>query len=202
VSSYSKGRYALGLSEETIAGHRVIGHSGGHVGIASELLVVPETGHVAVILTNGDVDAFWYVRATIARRLLGENNGNATYWQTLKVIARTEAEGERAGLEEAERVGGAAALRESVIDVTAGKWLHRDDAARALSLLRLNTLLFPASDDAWLRLADSARVLGSVDQAITAYERYLSRVPGDSDAAVHLKSLQVRASNAGAGDTR
>jgi len=189
VQPYSKGRYALGLSEQTIGGHRVIGHSGGHIGIAGELLVFADDDHVAVILTNGDVDAFWNVRNTIVRALLGDDTESAPYWRTLDVIDRTDRDGLQPGVEEAARLGGASGLRESVIDVTAGKWLHRGDASRSMALFELNTRLFPDSDDALLRFADAARVLELDTVAVAAYQRYLARVPGDTEAATHLRSL-------------
>jgi D-alanyl-D-alanine carboxypeptidase len=189
VHPYSKGKYALGLSEEIIRGRRVIGHSGGHIGIANELLVVPQTGEVAVILTNGDVDAFWNVRNTITRALLGDDDNSSPYWRTLAVIARAEEGGAGAGLEEAARAGGAITLREGVIDVTAGKWLHRGDAKRALALFELNVKLFPDSADALLRLADAARVLDRKALALSTYVRYLERVPDDKEAALRYRSL-------------
>ena len=192
VHPYSKGRYALGLSEETIRGNRVIGHSGGHIGIAGELLVLPGSDQVVVILTNGDVDAFWNVRNRVTRALLGDDKGSEAYWRTLDLVAYAQEHGTRSGLKEAARLGGAAAISESVIDVTAGKWLHRNDVRRALALFELNAQLFPTSDDALLRLADAARVLRREALAISSYEGYLARVPGDAEAAAHLRSLKTR----------
>ncbi len=46
--------YGLGFVTETHHGHPSFGHSGGAPGMGTNLLVVPDVGYVAVILTNGD----------------------------------------------------------------------------------------------------------------------------------------------------
>lgn len=189
---YAKGRYGLGISEEQILGHRVIGHSGGHIGIAGELLVFPDDGYVAVILTNGDVDAFWYVRNNLMRHLIGDDEAGRPYWQTLDVIARAEKDGLQAGLAAADQLGDTSRLREAVIDVTAGKWFHRGDADRAIALFQLNAALFPESDEAQRRLAEGARILGHTAIAIDAYQRYLKRMPEDAEAKNNLRMLESR----------
>lgn len=46
--------YGLGFVTDAHHGHATFGHSGGAPGMGTNLLVVPDLGYVAVILTNGD----------------------------------------------------------------------------------------------------------------------------------------------------
>jgi CubicO group peptidase (beta-lactamase class C family) len=48
------GSYGLGFVTETHHGHRSFGHSGGAPGMGTNLLIVPDLGYVAVLLTNYD----------------------------------------------------------------------------------------------------------------------------------------------------
>ena len=46
--------YGLGFVTETHHGHRSFGHSGGAPGMGTNLIIVPDLGYVAVVLTNYD----------------------------------------------------------------------------------------------------------------------------------------------------
>ena len=46
--------YGLGFVTETYHGHRGFGHSGGAPGMGTNLMIVPDLGYVAVVLTNYD----------------------------------------------------------------------------------------------------------------------------------------------------
>ncbi len=184
---YAKGRYGYGVSEDVVNGHRIIGHSGGHYGIANELMIFEDLGIVAVILTNCDVDAYFDIANWLKRELVGESGATRAYWRTRAVVDIAIANGEAAGLAAARTRG--EALREIVIDLAGLKALHRRQDATALALLSLNRALFPESSAALLSLASGYRVAGRSDAAKQAYAAYLAMEPDDTDARRALARL-------------
>jgi CubicO group peptidase (beta-lactamase class C family) len=52
--SDNRNGYGLGFVTETHHGHRTFGHSGGAPGMGTNLVIVPDLGYVAVVLTNYD----------------------------------------------------------------------------------------------------------------------------------------------------
>jgi len=52
--SDNRNGYGLGFVTETHHGHRIFGHSGGAPGMGTNLVIVPDLGYIAVILTNYD----------------------------------------------------------------------------------------------------------------------------------------------------
>ncbi len=64
------GRYGYGFGEETVNGHRTIGHTGGAPGISAVFRVFPDEGYTVVVLANVDNEAMPLARkltALIAR---------------------------------------------------------------------------------------------------------------------------------------
>jgi D-alanyl-D-alanine carboxypeptidase len=184
---YPKGRYGYGVSEEVVNGHRIIGHSGGHYGIANELMIFEDLGITAVILTNCDVDAYFAIANWLKRELVGDSPATRAYWQTRAVIDATMAKGEAAGAATAKAQGGTP--RESVIDLAGLKALHRRQDAAAVALLSLNRTLFPDSPGALWSLASAYRVMGRKDAARALYTDYLAKEPDDVDAKRALARL-------------
>ena len=65
-----RSRYAYGFGDETIGGHRVVGHSGGFPGISSNLDIYWDDGYVVAVMSNVDMGAMPVVekaRGLIAR---------------------------------------------------------------------------------------------------------------------------------------
>ncbi len=61
-------KYAYGFGDSMIAGHRMVGHSGGAEGICSFLNIYPELGYTFVVLSNTDSGCFLvqdYIENTI-----------------------------------------------------------------------------------------------------------------------------------------
>ncbi|MGD8813388.1 MAG: serine hydrolase domain-containing protein [Anaerolineales bacterium] len=48
--------YGYGIIVRTCNGFRVVGHSGGSLGVCSNLDIIPDLGYTVVVLTNGDFD--------------------------------------------------------------------------------------------------------------------------------------------------
>lgn len=187
VSDYARGRYGLGVSEATINGHRVIGHSGGHIGIAGELMVFEDLGYVAVVLTNGEVEAFWDLDVWIKRELCGEDAAARNHAFTRRLIDALAADAAAGQALYAARPEGVRA-RASVIDVYGFRLLHAGRAEAGLNLLRFNVEVAGDSSALW-SWAEGLRLAGRREAARDAYRAYLGREPGDADAEARLKTL-------------
>ena len=180
---YDRGNYAYGMSIDTIGGHAVFGHTGGHFGIANELLVCPEPGYTVVIMTNGEVENYWQVSHLVKSLLLGSSVASDNYYFTMRVIDSALQRGEAAG--EKAAAAGKYKLRESVIDRWAWHSLFNKKNREAVALFSLNVKSFPQSSGALYGLAEGYRLTGDTQKAITAYEQYLTMEP--DDAAVKEK---------------
>lgn len=132
---YAKGKYGYGFSEEMINGHRVIGHTGGHYGIANELMILPESAYVVVILTNGEVENYWAVSNFIKRKLVGTTPGIDNYFFTRRICNIVAAKGYDYGMKEIKRQQGRYAIRESVVDRIAFKSMFEGRNSLAMPCL-------------------------------------------------------------------
>lgn len=122
---YAKGRYGLGFSEEVINGHRVVGHTGGHIGIANEVMVFEDLGWTLAVLTNGDVDGYWSVSAFAKDLLCGKSQSTQDYWHSMALVAAASDRNLAAARAlHAKRSPGVKA-RSSVLEVESVKARHR-----------------------------------------------------------------------------
>lgn len=129
---YRQGRYGLGISTEIVNGHRIFGHSGGHIGIAGELMMFEGVGRDAgwdvAILTNGDVDGFWGVNAFVKDLLCGESASTAGYWHSLALVRAAASDGLPAARALHARRAAGVEARASVLEVEGVKARHRGRA--------------------------------------------------------------------------
>lgn len=186
---YPRGRYGYGCSEEIINGHRLIGHSGGHIGIAGAVTIFEDLGYTAIVLTNGEVDAFWDVDNAIKRELVGEDAAMRNYSFTRGLINLIARDGLEAGLAAYASRDPSNQARESVIDVYGLKALHRSETPAALALLSFNTRAFPDSSSALWSLAEAQRISGDRAAALATYRAYLVKEPADADAERWIAAL-------------
>ena len=185
-SDYPRGRYGYGMSEEVINGCRIIGHSGGHYGVAGELMAF-DNGYTFIVLTNGEVDAFWDLNNFIKGELAGEGANVRDYYFTralIDEIARDASAG-RAFYAARDPLIRA---RQSVIDVYGLKLIHQSRADAGLALLRFNVETFNDSGALW-SMAEGLLFAGRSAEAADAYRAYLAREPGDADAIQRLAEL-------------
>lgn len=188
---YDKGSYAYGISTDTISGHTIFGHTGGHFGIANEFFVCPDLGYTVVIMTNGEVENYWEVSNLIKSLLLGPTAASNNYYFTKSVIEATINNGEEAGLSIAAK-SKTNKLRESVIDRWAYHLFFDHNPQKAMALLRLNAKSFPKSADAIYSLAEGYFLTGEKEKARPAYEQYLKLEPDDTKAMERLKILTAK----------
>jgi CubicO group peptidase (beta-lactamase class C family) len=183
------GRYGYGIIEQDLNGIRLLGHSGGHYGVACELMMFPELDTTFAVLTNGDVDGYWDMEAFAHELIAGPTDETLDYRFAQDLIDLTASKGVDAGVAMAQRDINGRKAREGVIDLAAFKQIHRSQSAIGLDLLRLNSAINPASDYAIYRLADGLRVTGQTEAAIEMYRSYLDRVPGDAEAEGRIDEL-------------
>lgn len=190
------GKYGYGVIEQSLNGRRLIGHSGGHYGVAAELMMFPDLDTTFVILSNGDVDGYWNIEMFAHQLITGPTDETRNYDYTQRIIAATVAGGTDAGLAEYRRFSNSRKAREGVVDLAAFKHIHRRQFDSGLDLLRINRAINPDSDDAIYRLAEGLRVTGRSQEAIKTYRSYLERVPDDSGAERKIVRLTQGANNA------
>jgi CubicO group peptidase (beta-lactamase class C family) len=192
---YDRGSYAYGMSTDTLNGHVVFGHTGGHFGIANELMICPDAGYVVVILTNGEVENYWEISNFIKRELFGSTPAIDQYFFTRQVINTTIARGMEAGLQKVSKSNGQLAARESVIERWAFRQLFDKKDLHALDLFRLNRKLFPGSASALYNLGEGYRLCGDLEQAIAVFREYLSQEPDDEEVREKTGSLEKQLIN-------
>lgn len=185
---FRSGQYGYGVQVETINGVRLYGHTGGHHGVAAELLVVEPTDLVFVVLSNGEVEPYWALADFIRISVAGESDGSRNYAFTRQLIARTAAAGVDAGLALA-AANPERRPREGVIDTYAMRAWHEGDEARAETLLRFNRRQFPDSLSALWSLAEFYRFARRDREAVAAYRAFLERQPDDAEALGYIARL-------------
>ncbi len=176
------GKYGYGIIEQSLNGTRLLGHSGGHYGVAAELMMFPDLDTVFVVLSNGDVDAYWDVEMYAHEMIAGPTDETRNYAFTKQLIAETVAKGYDAGLKMHRNRDAVRKARSGVIDLAAFKYIHRRHYDKGIDLLRLNRAIAPDSDDAIFSLAQGLRIAGRNEEALETYRAYLERVPDSSEA--------------------
>jgi CubicO group peptidase (beta-lactamase class C family) len=68
-------RYGLGVMEGVVNGHRIVGNTGGHDGIAGEVWRFEDLGYTFAMLTNGEVDGYWGMNVAVKDILCGQSPG-------------------------------------------------------------------------------------------------------------------------------
>ncbi|MBL8771390.1 MAG: serine hydrolase [Phenylobacterium sp.] len=187
--AYHRGMYGLGCSEVVIDGKRIIGHSGGHDGVAGELMVWPQSGYRFSILSNTEPDGYFALVSFIKQLLTGADQISRVhdYSRALAQVFLTKgAEAARAM-----HAGQGPAIRpsEGLLDAQALREIHRGRSAAGLALLRFNVEVFAKSSWPRWSLAEALRRQGDSTGAVAAYRDYLALEPDDADAKRWLSIL-------------
>ncbi|MES2055238.1 MAG: serine hydrolase [Pseudomonadota bacterium] len=186
---YGDRRYGYGFIEEIANGHRVIGHGGGHIGIADELMIFPDLGYVAVILTNGDVDNFWDVRALVKRDLVGASADTESLAYTKALVETARSSGYEAAAKRLASDPAHPALRSGVLEQAGYKLLWQSQVDAAIGVFRLYITASPDDAYAFLGLGTANARAGNKAEAIRAWRRYLALEPDDAEIKTKLAAL-------------
>ena len=186
---FRDGMYGYGFMEDIINGHRVIGHTGGHDGIACELMIYPDLGYTVVILTNGEVENYWEVSNLIKKQLAGSTPSIDNFFYTKEVIKTVCNKGYDAGIKEIEQNLKKYSVRESLVERYGYKLLFEKKTNQAIDLFKLNNHLFPNSTYGYYYISEAYRVSGQNKQAIEYLKLYIEKEPEDNDAKLKYKLL-------------
>lgn len=186
---YREGMYGYGFSENTINGHRVIGHTGGHFGIANELMIFPDLGYTVVILTNGEVENYWEVSNLIKKQLAGSTPTIDNFFYTKDIIKIVCNKGYEIAIKEIESGSKENSLKESVIERYGFKLLFEKKNNQAIDLFKLNIHSFPNSTVGYYNISEAYRISGQKKEAIEYLKLYIEKEPEDSDAKLKYATL-------------
>ncbi|MFV8347547.1 serine hydrolase [Flavobacterium sp. ZB4P13] len=185
-----EGMYGYGFQENTINGHRVIGHAGGHDGIASELMIFPDLGYTVVILTNGEVENYWEVSNLIKKQLVGPTPTIDNFFYTKVIIKAVCNKGYEVAINEMESSSKKYSLRESLIERYGYKLLFEKKYNQAIDLFNLNIHSFPNSTYGYYNISEAYRVSNQKKEAIKFLKLYIEKEPEDKDAILKYEILQ------------
>lgn len=186
---YGKRRYAYGFTEETANGHRLIGHGGGNTGIADELMIFPDLGYTAVILTNGDVENFWDIENFLKRNVMGASPATESFDFTRSLVDATATSGYDAGAALLEKDPHHPAIRAGLLEQMGYKLLWQSKIEQAVAVFRLYALASPEDEYAYLGLGTAYERAGNKTAAIAAYTKYVGFEPDDQAIKTKLQKL-------------
>lgn len=137
-----RGRYGLGFVEETINGHRMVGNTGGHFGIAGEVWRYEDLDVTFAMLTNGEVDGYWGLNVAVKDILCGPSPSTAGYHlgMAMTAAARDESVAAARTLFDARPQG---LQPRSVFEVEAAKARHRGDPDGADRIMAIAAIVEP-----------------------------------------------------------
>lgn len=137
-----RARYGLGFMEETINGHRMVGNTGGHVGIAGEVWRYEDLGYTFAMLTNGEVDGYWAMNVAVKDILCGP--GPATDGWRLAMAMTTAARDDSVAAARALFDARPQGLQpRSVFEVEAQKARYRGNPMGAERIMQLAAIVEP-----------------------------------------------------------
>ena len=183
---FREGMYAYGFEENTINGHRIIGHTGGHDGVASEIMIYPDLGYTVVILTNGEVENYWEASNLIKKQIVGSAPSIDNFFYTKDIIKTVTNKGYEAGIKEVELNSN---IRENLIERYGYKLLFEKKFNQAIDLFKLNLHFFPNATYGYYYISEAYRFSGQKNKTIEYLKLYLEKEPEDKEAQLKYKLL-------------
>ncbi|GGG59217.1 serine hydrolase [Epilithonimonas arachidiradicis] len=188
---YKEGFYAHGVVENFLNGQRMLGHTGGHFGIANELMIFPESGYTVVILTNGEVENYWEASNLIKKELTGSTNATDNFFYTKDVIRTVEQNGLADGIKKLKADSSKKyILKENLIERYGQKFLFEKKYNQAIHLFQLCTIQFPDSATPYYNLSEAYRLSHQTEKAIESLKIYLKKEPLDKEAEIKYEILK------------
>ena len=191
-AKYRSGMYAYGFEEEKINGHRIIGHGGGNLGIADQLMIFTDLDYTVVVMTNGEVENFWNIQNFIKKLVVGATPDIDGYYFTQLTIEATVNSGYSAGMAALQNNPRHLSVRSGLIYEIGNKLIWEGKNKQAIDVLRLNLSAFPDLSSAYSDLAEAYERIGDKPQAIEAYKKYIVMEPDDAEAKDKLTKLEAK----------
>lgn len=137
-----RARYGLGFMEETINGRRMVGNTGGHVGIAGEVWGYQDLGYTFAMLTNGEVDGYWSMNVAVKDILCGPSPATDAWrlGMAITAAARDDSVAAARALFDARPRG---LQPRSVFEVEAAKARHRGNPTGAERITQIAAVVEP-----------------------------------------------------------
>ncbi|WP_340646750.1 serine hydrolase domain-containing protein [Phenylobacterium sp.] len=137
-----RARYGLGFMEETVNGHRMVGNTGGHFGIAGEVWRYEDLGVTVAMLTNGEVDGYWGLNVAVKDILCGPSPATDAYHlgMAMTAAAKNDSVAAARALFDARPQG---LQPRSVFEVEAMKARHRGNPAAADRIMAIAAIVEP-----------------------------------------------------------
>ena len=137
-----RARYGLGFMEETINGHRMVGNTGGHFGIAGEVWRYEDLGYTFAMLTNGEVDGYWGMNIAVKDILCGPSPATDAWrlGMAMTAAARDDSVAAARALFDARPQG---LQPRSVFEVEAAKARHRGNPEGAERIMQIAAVVEP-----------------------------------------------------------
>lgn len=182
--------YGYGFVDVNTNQHRIIGHNGGHFGVASELRIFEDLNYTVVLLTNRDAeDGFLDVRYFIQEQLTGSTPSIESYRNTREVIESIiKNQNSLANKALSSKLG----LREDMLNVEGYHQLNLKNYDIAIKLFKFTTESSPNSANAFDSLAEAYMRSGDKDKAIINYEKSLKLDPSNTNAKEMIERLKLK----------
>ena len=180
--------YAYGFVDVKTNNHKIIGHSGGHFGVACELRIFEDLNYTVILLTNRDAeDGFLDARYFIQKQLAGSTPSIESYYNTKKVIKSII---EDDHLSSSPTALSKLKLREDMLNVEGYHQLNLKNYDIAIKLFKLVTELFPNSANAFDSLGEAYMKSGDKYNSIINYEKSLKLDSSNNNAMEMIKILK------------
>jgi CubicO group peptidase (beta-lactamase class C family) len=191
---YREGMYSYGIIENKINGHRIIGHTGGHFGIANELMIFPDLGYTVVILTNGEVENYWEISNLVKREIGGSTIAIESFFYTKDVIKEVCNKGYEAAMMKIKNSSKKYPLKENLIERYGYKLLFEKKYNQAIDLFKLNINNFPDSSYGYYNMSEAYRISNQKEKTIEFLKIYIEKEPDDKDALSKYEMLKIKTS--------
>ena len=139
-----RARYGLGFMEETINGHRMVGNTGGHFGIAGEVWRYEDLGYTFAMLTNGEVDGYWGMNIAVKDILCGPSPATDA-WRLGMAIAAAAGDDSVAAARALFDARPEGIQPRSVFEVEAAKARHRGNPEGAERITQIAAVVEPSA---------------------------------------------------------
>lgn len=181
--------YGYGFADQTINGHRISGHSGGHYGISAELRMFSDLGYDVVVMTNRDAEAgFLDARYIIEEELVGKTEGQSRYFYSKRLVETIRTEGVEAGLQS---LGQSTVLPSGIALNQAGfHALDANDFDLAKAYFTVYQTAHPEAADAWDCMGEAHAKAGEKEKAQLSFQKALKLDPSDPYAKRRLVELR------------
>lgn len=189
---YGKGQYGYGMSEARVNGHRTIGHTGGHIGIANEFMLVEDLGYTMIVLTNGDVENYWEISSTIKDLLLGASASSTSFFFTKDIAKKVGIGKKDEALALVQHKPDSITLRESVLERFGQVALFNKRYEEAISIFSFTCEAFPDSPYGWYNLGETHRLANNKPAALENYRKYISMEPDDAEVKAKIEELMKK----------